>query len=147
MQRLTQGVDFLWESAEQLGLADRLVVLLASDFGRTPYYNGGNGKDHWPIGSAIFMKKNASWGNRVIGATDAGHNALKLNASTLKVDEAGVTIHPKHVIQAFRQLAGIENHSVTQQFPFFDLTALDFFNPNITTAATLNDPRHSWRFG
>ena len=48
---LTAGVDYLWDYAEAHGVADRLVVVMGSDFGRTNFYNSRAGKDHWPIGS------------------------------------------------------------------------------------------------
>ena len=44
------------------------------DFGRTNFYNDGNGKDHWPIGSYMIMEKDAPWGNRVVGLTDELHS-------------------------------------------------------------------------
>ena len=43
MSHLTDSIDFLWTYAEQLGVADRLTLLIASDFSRTPFYNGGGG--------------------------------------------------------------------------------------------------------
>ena len=131
---VTDAVDYLWETAEQLGLADRLVVFMASDFARTPHYNDTDGKDHWPIGSAIFMQKNAPWGNRVVGRTDEGHNALPINPTTLQVDESGGTlIYPKHVLTAFRKLAGIDMNPLTQRFQFFDNDEFDFFNAELNT--------------
>ena len=36
---LTASVDFLWEYAERHGVADRMVVVIGSDFGRTNFYN------------------------------------------------------------------------------------------------------------
>jgi hypothetical protein len=127
---VTDAVDYLWETAELLGLADRLTVMIASDFSRTPHYNDDGGKDHWPIGSAIFMQKNAPWGNRVVGLTDEGHNALPINPATLQVDEAnGTIIYPRHVLTAFRALAGIDMDPVTRRFQFFDNVEFDFFNP------------------
>ena len=76
---LTDSVDFLWEYAETHEVADRLVVVMGSDFGRTNHYNVDEGKDHWPIGSVIVMEKNQSWTNRVVGETDALHFAYKIN--------------------------------------------------------------------
>lgn len=142
---LTDGVDYLWETAEEMGLADRLTVILSSDFGRTPHYNEGNGKDHWPIGSAIFMQKNAAWGNRVVGLTDEGHNAIKLNPATLQPDENGTFIYPKHVMAAARRLTGIDDHPITQRFPLNNLEEFDFFNPNIQTPQGSGDPRNTIR--
>ena len=73
---LTGGVDYLWDYAEAHGVADRLVVVMGSDFGRTNFYNAQSGKDHWPIGSFIIMEKNQTWTNRVVGETDELHFAL-----------------------------------------------------------------------
>ena len=64
---LTDSVDYLWDYAKLQGVADRLVVVMGSDFRRTNKYNAEAGKDHWPIGSYIVMEKNQSWTNRVVG--------------------------------------------------------------------------------
>lgn len=136
MQKLTDLVAFLFDTAEQGGFADRLVVTMASDFGRTPYYNEGGGKDHWSIGSAIFIQQGAAWGNRVVGATDELHNALKINPDTLQLDSsgAGIGLEPKHLQQAMRQLAGVDQSAAALQFP---LNAEDvaFFNSSIQTSS------------
>ncbi|MBT5725155.1 MAG: DUF1501 domain-containing protein, partial [Gammaproteobacteria bacterium] len=42
---LTDSIDFFWTSAEDAGLADRITLLIGSDFGRTPNYNSDMGKD------------------------------------------------------------------------------------------------------
>jgi uncharacterized protein (DUF1501 family) len=127
LQALTNGIEYLWDRAEVMGIADKLVVCVASDFGRTPEYNSDAGKDHWPIGSAVFMKRGASWTNRVIGATDAGHNAIALNPQTLAPDpDDGVVLRPKHVQAAYRKLAGVDTSALAQRFPL-DAEAIDFF--------------------
>ena len=117
IRRLQRGIDYVWQEAEARGIADRLRVFITSDFGRTPRYNDGNGKDHWPINSAILMQERPSWGGRVIGGTDAEHNALGLNASTYEtMDSGGVIIQPKHVQQLLRRMSGIENDPLVTQF-------------------------------
>jgi hypothetical protein len=125
---LSNGVTYLWDKAEELGIADKLVVLISSDFGRTPWYNDGSGKDHWPIGSAIFMQQGASWANRVVGVTDGGHNALPINPTTLAVDtsSSGVLIQPKHIHDGMRRLAGIESSAVADRFDL-DAETIEFF--------------------
>ena len=55
MQRLLEGVDFLMEEIERQGLTDKVIVMIGSDFARTPWYNDGNGKDHWSITSMMLM--------------------------------------------------------------------------------------------
>ncbi|MES2604285.1 MAG: DUF1501 domain-containing protein [Pseudomonadota bacterium] len=123
------AVDAMWDYAEQLGLANRLVVVIGGDFGRTPYYNSGAGKDHWPIGSYIIMEKNATYTNRMLGETDGGHNAKKLNLSTVLRDDssAGVPLYTKHVHKALRKYLGIENSAPSQLFPWTGVEDFRFF--------------------
>lgn len=134
MDELTDLVTYIFDTAEAGGFADKIVITLGSDFGRKPYYNSGGGKDHWPIGSAMFIQQGASWGNRVVGATDELHNALKINPNTLQVDNssAGIGLEPKHLQQAIRELAGVDQSAAALQFPL-DAEDIDFFNPSKQT--------------
>ena len=126
---LTDSVDFLWEYAETHGVADRLVVVLGSDFGRTNHYNVDEGKDHWPIGSVIVMEKNQFWTNRVIGETDALHFAHRINPRTLQRDDAnGTIVYPKHVHKALRRYLGVEDSLGAQRFPFHNTEDFAFFD-------------------
>ena len=128
LANLTNSVDFLWELAEIHGVADRLVVVIGSDFGRTNHYNVDAGKDHWPIGSFVVMEKNQPWTNRVVGETDALHFARKVHPSKLQRDDAyGTIIHPKHIHKALRQYLGIENSLGAQRFPFHNTEDFAFF--------------------
>ena len=125
---LTDSVDYLWELAETHEVADRLVVVMGSDFGRTNHYNVDAGKDHWPIGSFIVMEKNQSWTNRVVGETDALHFAHKIHPTTLqRYDANGTIIHPKHVHKALRRHLGIEDSLGAQRFPFHNTEDFAFF--------------------
>ena len=128
LANLTDSVDFLWELAEIHGVADRLVVVIGSDFGRTNHYNVDAGKDHWPIGSFVVMEKNQPWTNRVVGQTDALHFAHKIHPETLERDDAnGTIIHPKHVHKALRRYLGVENSPGAQRFPFSNTEDFAFF--------------------
>ncbi len=125
----TDAIDYLWTYATELGLADRLVVLIGSDFGRTPFFNAGNGKDHWPIGSYIVMERNVSYTNRVVGETDGGHNALKLNATSLQQDNvSGLILKPAHIHKALRRYLGFANSASAQLFPFMSTEDVAFFD-------------------
>jgi uncharacterized protein (DUF1501 family) len=55
MRKLLAGVNYLWTRLEEEGIADRTTVMISSNFGRTPYYNSGKGKDHWNVTSAVLM--------------------------------------------------------------------------------------------
>ena len=128
MANLTDSVDYLWDYAEQHGIADRLVVVMGSDFGRTNFYNSQDGKDHWPIGSYVVMEKNRSWTNRVVGETDELHFAKRINPTTLESDDAnGTIIYPKHVHKALRRYLGIEDTTGALRFPFSNTEDFAFF--------------------
>ncbi len=143
---LNNSIDYFWSYAEEQGIADRITLVIASDFGRTPFYNANEGKDHWPIGSVIVMEKNASWGNRVVGLTDEGHNAHKINPSTLQRDDAnGSIIYPKHIHKAIRRHLGLEGTSVVSNFIFSGTEDFDFFNDSKQTAGRDFDARNSVR--
>lgn len=118
LAHLTDAIDYFWTTAEAQGIADRITLLIASDFARTPFYNASNGKDHWPIGSAIVMERNASWGNRVVGSTDEGQNANELN---------GTLIYPRHLHKALRDYLGIGLSPLASPFPFDNTEDLPFF--------------------
>lgn len=126
---LNESIDLLWTLAEERGFADRLTLIIASDFSRTPWYNADNGKDHWPIGSVIVMEQNASWTNRMVGGTDEGQNAYRYNPSTLEQDDTnGTIIYPKHVHKALRRHLGLENTAVDQNFQFLATEDFSFFS-------------------
>lgn len=121
---LLQGVDAVIQEAEMLGLADRLVVVMTSDFGRTPRYNPQEGKDHWPIGSALIMGNSIEKvvGNRVIGATSSQFEAFGVDPFNLAPDYTGrnpnsIKLTPGHLHQSLRTLAGINALPTTSMFP------------------------------
>ena len=125
---LTDSVDYLWEYAEEHGVADRMVVVIGSDFGRTNFYNAKSGKDHWPIGSYVIMEKGQRWTGRAVGETDGLHFAHRINPRTLRRDDRnGTIIYPKHVHKALRRYLGVENTPGAQRFPFNNTEDFAFF--------------------
>ena len=109
------GIDYTANRAEELGIRDKLVFVIQSEMGRTPHYNKGDGKDHWSIGSIMFMGPGIQ-GNRVLGKTDGGQFALPFDPKRLKTGEEGIRVRPEHVHTALREFAGIDPHPFSQQF-------------------------------
>ncbi len=129
MNQLIDGVNTLWRLASEMDtqygtdLTGRLRVVIASDFGRTPWYNDGNGKDHWPIGSAIFMQ-NSGFFDSVVGATTSTHDALGLNGNLeAQSENSGTIIEPRHFHGLLRQWADVYDDYQTS-FPL-DISDLD----------------------
>jgi hypothetical protein len=112
------GIDYVLRRAEELKIREKLVVIVQSEMGRTPTYNKVNGKDHWSVGSIMFLGPGIK-GNRVIGATDDKQFQVPLNPQTLAIDkEKGIRVRPEHIHTALRELAGIAEHAYSKQFPF-----------------------------
>lgn len=132
LPRLTNLVDYIWQKSAELGIANRLMVRVYSEFGRTPL-NTGNGKDHHEVGSQILMEANAPWGNRVFGLSGPRHEQRKISPTTGQEDAAGFVIKPRHIHAALRTYLGINTTD-----PRFNLKVpanemFDFFNPAVNT--------------
>src|SRR5688572_19153233 len=111
------GIAYLIRRAEELKIREKLVVVIQSEMGRTPNYNKGNGKDHWSIGSIMFLGPGIK-GDRVIGATDEKQFGVNLNPATLAADkDKGIKVRPEHIHTALRQFAGISEHPLSKKFP------------------------------
>ncbi|MBX3231439.1 MAG: DUF1501 domain-containing protein [Labilithrix sp.] len=107
--------------SEQLGLKDKLFIMVTSDFGRTPRYNTGNGKDHWNVTSALLAGPGIR-GGRAIGRTDEGHKVLRIARDNPTVtlpdsDANGARIHPAHIHHELRRVLGVAEAPFAGQFP------------------------------
>lgn len=122
---LLEGIDHLWEQIEAQGMEDKVTVVIGSDFGRTPFYNTGDGKDHWNITSVMAMGAGIT-GNRIIGATDDNFEAFKLDADTLQPDDDGIIVTPQHVHRSLRDFLGIQSE-LDNLFPI-NVEKLDLFS-------------------
>jgi hypothetical protein len=109
--KMLSGLDYIFSQADAAGLGGQLYVVVGSDFGRGPTYNSTNdgaGKDHWPVTSMIVAGPTIP-GNRVVGATDAGLQALKVDPQALTPADNGVTLTPEIVHTALRAVAGVSD--------------------------------------
>ena len=121
--RLTEylaAVDNIIDDANARGIANNLIIVMASDFARTNKYNNDNGKDHWPHTSMmVWGGGGLIQGDRVVGATDDEQRSLRVNPNTLALDPNGIELTPEYIHQALRSLAGIaQSPSVAANFPF-----------------------------
>jgi uncharacterized protein (DUF1501 family) len=124
---LTDGLDFLLAEIDKYPeTAGNVVCVVGSDFGRTPYYNTGNGKDHWSITSVVAFGKGIP-GDRVVGGTTDGFEPRTVDPKTLAPSEAGVRIKPGHVQKALRKVAGISASPVVKPFAVAEAEELALF--------------------
>ncbi len=144
---LADALGFFWDYATELGIEDRILLIIGSDFGRTNFYNDGNGKDHWPVGSYIIMESNAPWGNRVAGLTDEFHFAKRINSRTLREDPNGILITPAHVHKALQGYLGLDVFADELGLTLEDTRSVAFFDPSVQSVGDSSklSRRSRWR--
>ncbi len=120
---LLSGLDYIIDvaAADPVLSARGVLIVVASDFGRTTY-NGGGGKDHWPVTSMMAIGVGAPvesivGGARVIGATaPTGQNGMAalpvkvVDGRTVVTEEGdpeSFKLTPGHVNVALRHALGL----------------------------------------
>jgi len=82
---------FLDDLAER-GLADKVLVVVTGDFGRTPKVNARGGRDHWaPLGTLAFAGGGLP-GGAVVGRSDR-HNATPDSTPVTPASMMGTIFH------------------------------------------------------
>jgi arylsulfatase A-like enzyme len=68
--QVDQPIAALMTDLKQRGLLDETLVIWAGEFGRTPFSQGSNGRDHNPYGFSIWLAGGGVKGGTIYGATD-----------------------------------------------------------------------------
>ena len=68
--QVDQPIGGLLSDLKSRGLLDETLVIFASEFGRTPFSQGSDGRDHHPYGFSVWMAGGGLKGGVVHGATD-----------------------------------------------------------------------------
>ncbi|MEZ6037189.1 MAG: DUF1501 domain-containing protein [Planctomycetota bacterium] len=69
-EAVDQAISALVDDLDELGLAERVVVMVASEFGRTPRLNPAGGRDHWPRAQSVLAFGGGFARGAVVGRTD-----------------------------------------------------------------------------
>lgn len=73
-----QPIAALLEDLKKRGLLEETLVVWAGEFGRTPFAQGSNGRDHNPFGFTIWLAGGGVKGGMAYGATDEyGYHAIE----------------------------------------------------------------------
>lgn len=73
-----QPIAALIKDLRQRGLLDSTLIVWAGEFGRTPFAQGANGRDHNPFGFTIWMAGGGVQGGVTVGETDEwGYHAIR----------------------------------------------------------------------
>ena len=75
--QVDQPIAGLLEDLKKRGLLDDTLVIFTGEFGRTPFAQGSNGRDHNPYGFSLWMAGGGTNGGTTYGATDEfGYHAI-----------------------------------------------------------------------
>lgn len=68
--QVDQGIAALITDLKSRGLWDSTLIIFSGEFGRTPFSQGSDGRDHNPFGFSVVLASGALKGGTVVGATD-----------------------------------------------------------------------------
>ena len=76
--QVDQPIAGLLKDLKSRGLLDETVVVWGGEFGRTPFTQGSNGRDHNPFGYSVWLAGGGVKGGTLYGATDEfGYHAIE----------------------------------------------------------------------
>ncbi len=76
-RQVDQPIAALLHDLKSRGLLDETLAIWAGEFGRTPFSQGSDGRDHNPYGFSVWMAGGGVKGGAVYGATDEyGYEAI-----------------------------------------------------------------------
>ena len=109
-----QGIGALLTDLKRTGLFEDTLVIWSGEFGRTPFAQGTNGRDHNPFGFSLWMAGGGVKGGTIYGATDEyGYKAI----------ENKVEIHDLHATML--HLLGVDHKRLTYRWSGRDMRLTD----------------------
>jgi hypothetical protein len=109
-----QPIAGLLQDLKGRRLLEHTLVIWAGEFGRTPFAQGTDGRDHNPFGFSIWLAGGGVKGGTVFGATDEyGYKAI----------ENKVEIHDLHATML--HLLGLDHKKLTVRFSGRDMRLTD----------------------
>jgi uncharacterized protein (DUF1501 family) len=70
LHQVDQPLAGLIRDLKSRGLLDETLIVFTGEFGRTPFSQGSDGRDHNPHGFSMWMAGGGVRGGSVLGATD-----------------------------------------------------------------------------
>ena len=113
-QAVDQPIAGLLTDLKARGLLDETLVVFAGEFGRTPFAQGSDGRDHNPFGFSILLAGGGIKGGQTYGATDEyGYRTV----------ENRVHMHDLHATML--HALGMDHEKLTYRFDGRDMRLTD----------------------
>ncbi len=109
-----QPIGAMMEDLKQRGLLDETLIVWTGEFGRTPFAQGGDGRDHHPWGFSLWLAGGGVRGGMSYGATDEfGYHVV----------ENRLEIHDLHATML--HLLGVDHERSTFRYGGRDMRLTD----------------------
>jgi hypothetical protein len=109
-----QPIGALLTDLKQRGLLEETLVIWSGEFGRTPFAQGSNGRDHNPFGFSLWLAGGGIKGGTIYGETDEfGYKTI----------ENRVEIYDLHATML--HLLGLDHERLTYRFSGRDMRLTD----------------------
>jgi uncharacterized protein (DUF1501 family) len=102
MPPLDQALSTLLSDLSDRGLLDKTLVMVSSEFGRTPKINNTAGRDHWPKVFSTLLAGGGIKGGLVYGASNA--TASEPEDSPVSPEDFATTVYHLLGIVADKEL-------------------------------------------
>lgn len=99
---LDKAFATLISDLDQRGLLDSTLVMMSSEFGRTPKINKTDGRDHWPRVFSVALAGGGITRGQIYGSSDAFATAPEENP--LSVEDLATTVYDRLGIVADKEL-------------------------------------------
>jgi uncharacterized protein (DUF1501 family) len=110
MPAFDQGFATLIRDLDRRGLLDSTLVMITSEFGRTPKINGTAGRDHWPKVFSIVLAGGGIKKGFAFGTSDA--TASEPEDDPLTVEDWATTVYHQLGINADKELMAPGNRPI-----------------------------------
>ncbi len=110
LPQFDQAFATLITDLEKNGLLDSTVVMVSSEFGRTPKINATAGRDHWPKVFSVVLAGGGIKKGFVYGTSDA--TATEPEDDPLTVEDLAMTVYRQIGINAEKKLMAPGNRPI-----------------------------------
>lgn len=112
----------LLKDLKSRGLLEETLIVWAGEFGRTPFAQGSDGRDHNPFGFTVWLAGGGVRGGVIHGATDEyGYHAI----------DGKVTIHDLHA--TILHLLGVDHERLTYHYSGRNVRLTDVYGEVMTS--------------
>jgi hypothetical protein len=110
LPQFDQAFAMLVEDLQTRGLLDSTLIMVSSEFGRTPKINGTAGRDHWPKVFSVILAGGGIKKGLVYGSSDA--TASEPEEDALTVEDLAMTVYQQLGINGEKKLMAPGNRPI-----------------------------------